>query len=126
MPITWDVGKVEDYQDKFVTLNDNGDEFWNTNVQAVVYGLMGIGYDEITEKNHEGVAARLWLWERIRGAFRGNKDGDPHPFTLDEVKSYIGFTSNARKLTDPQFLDKLMAHARDGLSGEKELAEEAA
>lgn len=117
MAVTWDVAEVVDFNEKFVTTNELGKEMWNTDCEAVVYGLMGIGYGEITKDNYKVIAKRLWLRERVFGSMRRVANGEPHYFTVGEVKSYIGFKTNITYKPDSKvtFYKKLEHYAGDRL-----------
>jgi hypothetical protein len=123
MSLNWNIGKVKDYKtncfDRIpregneARLNEGGfmGPFWyeskddatmlermTVTTNTLIFATMSVGLGEITEKNAEEFHRRL-SWLEREGAYRLNGDGEPVPFSLDEVRANIGMTTNVSNET---------------------------
>lgn len=85
MSLDWNATGVRDFDQ----LTDN--EYVTRD--ALVWATMAIGIGVITEENAQEFYSRLSLLEKVTGASRF-KDGEPLYFTPDDVKRFIGLTTN--------------------------------
>lgn len=105
--------------DKDVVCTDPSDEDqYHPVFDALVWMSLICGYNKITEDNCEKVVySRVAQYQAIVGAYLGyaGEDGKRVPLyiTRDDVKRYIGLTTNVTALTDAQWSKKLAAHALD-------------
>lgn len=102
MALTWDATKVTDWKKKTGAVAD-----------TMIWMTMFVGMNEITEKNAEEFYARIQLLEKLFGAYLNQTDTEtkvtePKYITFDDVKSFIGLTTNASTLTRNQFNKRQM------------------
>jgi hypothetical protein len=91
MALNWDASKVEGWKEKAGSVAD-----------MVIWMTMFVGINQITEKNYEEFYSRAALLEKLFGASL-LKGGEPRPMTLEDIKAYIGLSTNASTLTRIQF-----------------------
>ena len=75
--------------------------------EALAYALLGVGVSEITVKNCRDTYLRIYMYERVSGAFRYGAQGEDLPFQYEEIERHIGMKVNAPTLTKQQLLKKL-------------------
>lgn len=88
--------------------------------QCMCFACMFVGIGEITEENHERVAARIRDWQKLnypmmnRAVTRpdGTTYGKSIPITIDQVKRYIGLKLNVGYMTPAAFGKQLIAHRK--------------
>lgn len=126
MSLDFDFSKV---QPRSLWETADGTE-WTWEAQALPWAAMAIGIGSITEKNVEEFALRLRLWEKVVGAFRVRHDDAGRtevPFTLAELRPFIGFRTNVSTESRATFLRKLAEGAERDIRREaRKIAEEAA
>lgn len=94
MALNWDTRNVKDWEKKTGALAD-----------MMIWLTMFVGINEITEKNSSEFFRRVSFLEKINGAFLSyNKK--PKPITLEDVRSFIGLSTNASSITWSQFVRK--------------------
>ena len=80
--------------------------------EALIWALLVTGYPPksewaINETNWETIYRRLWMIEKLSGAYRQSwKDEEitDHFFTPEEVRSMIGLRVNAGNKSDAEFM----------------------
>ena len=110
MALHWKLNKINDY---YAVCYQDGKLTPHT--ECLLYATMAVGLPEITEKNSREFFKRLRLWEKVVGPFRFDKKGKDLYFSLEEVESHIGLSTNASKITKNAFLSKIWQHAEDQL-----------
>jgi hypothetical protein len=70
----------------------------------LIMGVAGIG--AITEENWKELYARIHFMEEISGTYM-NKDRKPCPFTPEDIKRWIGMTTNWGNDTRAKFLKRM-------------------
>jgi len=125
MSLDWDSSSCAEYQ-RVKALKDaaEGDETtcpeWHEFVslrESAVWTSLFTGFPKgtwsITEENWHEMFRRFNLYERVRGATRGQR-GVPLYFTPAEVRKLIGLRTNAGNKTDAKFHSDLIAlHRRN-------------
>lgn len=98
MALNYDFSKVEHYKRKLRSKRNQ------LVLNSLIYATMAVGIRKITEKNYKIFYSRLTAFEHLCGAYliKGEKC-KPAYITLDEVKMFIGLTTNANELTAAQF-----------------------
>jgi len=86
-------------------------------LQALVWMSMSCGYSRITKDNADKVYLRVRACQLMHGAFvhkkRQTNSISAVYITKRDVESYIGLTTNATALTDPQFAKRMLAWVKD-------------
>lgn len=78
--------------------------------EVLIFGTMGTGMNSITKENYHEFYARVHAQELLFGSWRTSLSGDVHyPIyvTKEEIKRWIGLTTNASIKTRNQFLKTL-------------------
>lgn len=102
-------------------LSENHEELWNDQnkhmTQTIIHLTMVVGMGEITEKNYKEFFRRIHFYERACGAFmqkcvKGENSQEENkiidvPFTIADVKRYIGLRTNVSKETEKQFVKRI-------------------
>ncbi len=98
MALNYDFSKVEHYKQKLRSKRNQ------LVLNSLIYATMAVGIRKITEKNYKIFYSRLTAFEHLFGAYlmKGAKC-KPAYITLEEVKMFIGLTTNANELTAAQF-----------------------
>lgn len=104
MGLTWDVSKVNSYEANYPDLVDaDGRRKWNPITESIVWLTMFCGTPTITEANHEDVAQRFTVWQRINGSMLSNG----YIVTLKDVRQHIGMHTNVSSKTEAAFLKEM-------------------
>lgn len=74
--------------------------------EVLSIGSISYGIQTITKGNAEKVFNRIQRIEKVSGSWR-QRDGQPVYVTLDEVKRWIGLSTNCSPLSDKQFNEKI-------------------
>lgn len=81
-------------------------------LNALVWMSMSCGYSKITKDNAAQVYLRIRAWQLLQGALvhkkRESNSISAVYITLRDVEAYIGLTTNASTLTDPQFSKRML------------------
>jgi hypothetical protein len=72
------------------------------------FELMGIGIGEVRQDNLATIMSRLAFWTSLFG--------DEQKYSLDEVRSYIGFTVNVSTETDHAWVTRVSKNRLNELS----------
>lgn len=98
MPLSWNVENVKGYETVCTETREDGQKYLHPNTDRLIWALMTIGVNKITEKNYEEVAERLYI-ERIIGT-----SNYPNDVNLYEVaKSHIGMYTNVAPTTNAKY-----------------------
>ena len=106
MSLNYELGKIKDFKDVcYEAEKKDGTADMKPTCHTLIFLMMAIGINEITEANAQQVFNRISLLERNSkgGAFRKRDRLDVY-FTLDEVETYIGLYTNAGRSTLAEFL----------------------
>lgn len=124
MALTWKLDKIEKSHDLWETLTEEQIQMpmipfevrrnfgvgendtvkrlsWVT--VTLILRTMNIGMNEITQKNRDEFAQRLYIYERIAGASLHNPDWTPRPLTWADVNRHVGLVTNASTMSRRQF-----------------------
>lgn len=96
MSLNYELGEIANWND----LNDG-------TTQCMCFLSMFVGMPIIAEAGKDGwkeFAVRVGMWEAVNGPIASNGE----PFPPEAVKRYVGFRSNASRLTNAQFKRQLM------------------
>lgn len=94
MALNWNITEVKDW--------DKTTEEENVVLNTLIWMTMAVGMREITEKNHIEFHARVQLIEKLHGSLL-HEEGKDRLIKLEEVKRFIGLSTNASTLTRNQF-----------------------
>lgn len=98
MPLSWNVENVKNHETVCQETREDGLNYLRPNTERLIWALMTIGVNKITEKNHEEVAERLYM-DRVIGTSNYPKD-----VNLYEVaKSHIGMYTNVASITNAKY-----------------------
>jgi len=98
MPLNWSVENVKDWETVCCEVREDGESYWRIDTQALIWALMGIGIGQITEKNYEKVAERLYM-DRVIGTTNFSTDVNLYAV----VKAHIGIHTNIAPITDAKY-----------------------
>ena len=104
MALSFSFEKVDNYEE--VATNPHDETKWHPVADALVWLSMICGYDEITEKNFEKVAARILGFQKMNGAYLRTQTQQIY-ITERDVARFIGMYTNANTMTDAQWERKL-------------------
>lgn len=102
MGLSWNVEKVEGYEEKCFYVDEEcgpDERKLSPLTNALIWHTLSVGLNEITEDNVANFYARVALIEKIDGPSLRGKDG-PYSITPEDVKSHIGLWTNATSYTD--------------------------
>lgn len=106
MSLNYQLQNIKDYQT--VTTDPNDPKKLNPVTYTLIWAMVAIGMDEITEKNHLAVFKRLFIYEKIFGGFMRTMDGGYVCFKLADIKLHIGLETNVTKITEAAFDKRVM------------------
>ena len=98
MPLNWSVANIEDWRTVCCEIREDGESYWRSNTERLIFALMGIGINRITEKNYEKVAERLYM-DRVIGTT--NFSSTVNLYAV--VKAHIGMHTNVAPITDAKY-----------------------
>lgn len=110
------------------TCPDNPDQYHPV-MNALIWTAMSIGLGAITEKNWEEWVFRIRFSDWVAGEtyLRTHTDDGPvkYVITVEEIKSYIGLTTNVSTVTRTKFLNEERRKMVDRINREikKEVAD---
>lgn len=108
MGLHFNFSKVVDHQR--VTTNPTNPDEWHPVADALVWLSMICGFNRIDDKNHAKVALRIAAYQVVTGAYLGRivmGKRSPIYITPQDVKRFIGMTTNASTMTDAQWMKRL-------------------
>jgi hypothetical protein len=107
MALTWDLTKINNYEEFCWPKDDEGNEKLNSATESLIWLTMFVGFSGITETNAEEFYSRVALYEKLHGAMRimyhEDKDKEYMFITPEDVYAHIGLRTNASSLTANQF-----------------------
>lgn len=117
MPLIWNLEEINDYKklcwEETKEKGEDGENLFKLKPKTEVltwFSLIG-GLPNITKKNWKEFYIRISLWEKTNGAFCALVDEDGNrvedPFTMEDIYSHIGFSTNSGTLSKTEFLSKL-------------------
>ena len=98
MPLNWSVANVKEWQTVCCEIREDGESYWRSTTESLIWALMGIGISQITEKNYEQVAERLYM-DRVIGTTNFSTDVNLYAV----VKAHIGMHTNVAPITDAKY-----------------------
>lgn len=110
MALHFNFSKVADYET--VTIDPTDADKWHPVADALVWLSMICGYDRITLKNVRMVIARIMSYQAVTGAYLSHK-GVPVYITAEDIRRFVGMTTNASTMTDAQWQRHLGKLATD-------------
>lgn len=118
MSLNFNYSKVKNIDNFFTEKDAAGDQRMKAELECMIWLTMAIGINVITEKNAEEVFKRVNMVETVSGAYRTIAGGGKVFFTLAEVKSLIGLSTNASAKTALQFDKGIMRILKENASQE--------
>lgn len=104
MALHWDITKCEN-SDSLTT-----DEQWPV-TRHIIWATMFVGMGRITEENIETFAKRVMAHDKVAGPFlsRWDDDGKKEDYFpgFEEIRKYIGLSTNVTTISDDKFYKKL-------------------
>ena len=113
MPLTWDVGSIENWQHVTTApwTRDAEQQEWHPVTQYLLWSALSCGWSEITEKNAEEIATRIRIEAEVLGAYSSMADGTRVIPTLADVRMHIGMRVNAPPKTRAQWFKRIWSAA---------------
>lgn len=116
MALHWDISKVKDHHLLHNTKDANGnlpfpegsdedmegDAEWAI-TERIIWLTIGIGMNQITEKNWEDFYRRVQMWQQCKGAVM-RKGNEPFYLTPDHIYRRIGLYTNATTIPITKFM----------------------
>jgi len=112
MALTWDLTKVEDFEEVFYHEDEDGNSQMSRVGETAIWMTMFVGIREITEDNYEEFAKRVAVWEKCFDSFWRTQDGSVY-FSLDDARSVIGLKTNVNNYTKVQFRARIFEQLYD-------------
>lgn len=132
MPLDWNISRIKD-SSKVCFVDDGKDTKLSTLTRTLIFATMHVGIPRITEENAVEFFNRCHIHEQVVGnwQYRLSEDQDPKTVAiyikLDDVKSHIGLSTNASRLTDAVFnkrvIEHLYADAKTAMENQTALAQ---
>lgn len=86
MSLNWELSDCEDWEEL------KSDEEWPI-TNGIIWLTIAVDMGHITEENWEHFYSRVWLFEKVYGAFLYDANG-PRPIKAEEIKRRIGLHTN--------------------------------
>jgi hypothetical protein len=106
MSLDWNATKVADLE----ALNEGPGEASKT--AYLCYNLMFVGVSRITETNAEDTWKRIALWEATNGATLRSNEGEPMPYTREDITARIGYSTTVTNETTTAWLKRFWSTYR--------------
>lgn len=88
---------------------------WHPLTESLVWRTMLVHMGEITEENAAEFYARSKMASRITEQKPMYMDGKPYDFTLEDVKSHIGLTTNVMTLSRNEWIVKVIDYDMESI-----------
>lgn len=112
MGLNFSFKKVHDFE--AVTTDPANPDRWHPVADALVWLSLICGYREITLKNVDKVIARIMAYQSVTGAYLSANGGAIKVYiTPEDVRRFIGLSTNASVMTDAQWAKHLARIATD-------------
>lgn len=106
MSLNFNFQNVTNYEE--VTTHPADDTRWHPVADALVWLSLICGYREITLKNVDKVISRVMTYQAVGGSyFRGVY------ITAQDIRRFVGMTTNASVMTDAQWAKRIASIATD-------------
>lgn len=116
MPVNWECSKCAAYKVARSIAEKNGEfdskteewiEFADLR-EALIWALLVVKFPPksvwaITEQNWQTIYKRLYMLEKVGGAYRSYMNKDDVYFSPEEIHSMIGFRVNAGSMSDAEY-----------------------
>jgi hypothetical protein len=106
MALEWNATKVADLE----TLHEGPKQASKT--AYLCYNMMFCGVSRITETNAEDTWKRIALWEAINGALLRDDNGEPAPYTREDITARVGYWTNVSNETTTAWLKRFWSNYR--------------
>ena len=120
MALTWDLTKINDYDNVCWNQDDEGNNTLNPTTESLIWLSMGIGMNSINEKNADEFYSRVCIYEKMFNSMRSMVNDDNKIerifVTPEEVYAHIGLRTNATSYTPAQFRKNICDHAMNDAS----------
>ena len=110
MALTWDLGKIKNYEELCFSTDEDGNEKMTPQTEAMIWLTMAIGMGNITEKNAAQFYARVHFYETMFGSFLVSFDDNGkkyHPITPEDIVNHIGLHTNVSLESDASFKNRM-------------------
>lgn len=110
MALTWDLGKIKNYEEVCFKKNEDGTETMTSETEAMIWATMAVGIGRITDLNAADFYSRIHFYEKVFGSFLISfEDGNrtEHYLTPEIVNNHIGLHTNVGKETDAAFRTRI-------------------
>ena len=112
MSLNFSFKKVNDFE--AVTTDPADPNRWHPVADALVWLSLICGYREITLKNVDKVIARIMAYQSVTGAYLSANGGAVKVYiTPEDVRRFIGLSTNASVMTDVQWAKHIARIATD-------------
>jgi len=113
MSLDWNISKIKNSQK--VCFNTVGDDIKLAGLtKTLIFATMSIGLPVITDENVTEFFKRCHVYERVNGCWRygvpevAEHGPEPVYITPGEVRQHIGLRTNAERLSDHKFAEKVL------------------
>lgn len=110
MALTWDLGKIKNYEELCFSTDEDGNEKMTPQTEAMIWLTMSVGIGNITEKNAPQFYSRVRAYETLFGSFLISFDENGkkyHPITPEDVVKHIGLRTNVTLESDASFKNRM-------------------
>jgi len=105
MALNFDVSNITDYQN--ITTSPFDENKWHPITEYLVFGLMGIGINEIKVGNVDEVFRRVAIHQKLYGpALEYYQPPTSIYLTRQDIKNHIGLRTNVSNMTSAEFNKK--------------------
>lgn len=116
MALTWDLNKINNYEEVCWFKNDDGSDKLNPKTEGLIWLTMAIGMGSITEDNADVFFSRISTYEKLFGSILsmyGDNGREEVPITPEDVYAHIGLRTNVAKESDASFRKGMFDRASD-------------
>lgn len=110
MALTWDLGKIKNYEEICFSTDEDGNEKMTPQTEAMIWLTMSVGIGKITESNASQFYSRVRFYETMFGSFLISFDENGkkhHPITPEDVVNHIGLHTNVSLESDASFKTRM-------------------
>lgn len=117
MSLDWNISKIPNHS-AVCFVDDGKDTKLSELTRTLIFATMTAGLPVITEENAEEFFKRCHIYERTNGCWRyavpSTPEIGPEPVyvTPGEVRLHVGLRTNAERLSDSKFADKILTILR--------------
>lgn len=100
MSLNFDYKACKKVDGKNVYDHPNDEKQWHPVAESIVWTLLIVGFNDITEKNIDRVWARFSMYQNIVGPLIRYGDGVKAYITREDLEQHIGVRTNVSNQTD--------------------------